>query len=181
MSETNVMANDSSGRPRADASDKELALWMLERMRDSEGFLGVIRDARSAGGTDILDTPDYVARHKARLAPLYQGADEETVEVSATVATLLEKLGARDLASCNEELLEKALAAYIAKHPKGGEGLPSDWPSTFDAARAEIEGRTTGAFKPGFTAELAASARAEMVRQAANDRSHGTARNGREG
>ena len=138
------MTINSGDRPQANASDKELALWMLERMRDSEGFLGVIRDARSAGGTDILDTPDYVARHKARLAPLYQGADEETVEVSAAVATLLEKLGARDLASCTE-------------------------------------GRTIGAFKPGFTAELAASARAEMARQAANDRSHGTARNGREG
>jgi hypothetical protein len=170
------MANSPSNQPKAGASDKELALWMLERMRDSEGFLGVIRSARSAGGTDILDTPDYVARHKARLAPLYQGADEETVDVSDTVATLLEKLGARDLASCNEELLEKALAAYIAKHPKGGEGLPSDWPSTFDAARAEIEGRTKGAFKPGFTAELAASARAEMARQAGADKSRGSGR-----
>jgi hypothetical protein len=170
------MTNNSSGRPKADASDKELALWMLERMRASEGFLGVIRDARSAGGTDILDTPDYVARHKARLAPLYQGADVESFEASDTVVTLLEKLGARDLASCNEELLEKALAAYIAKHPKGGEGLPSDWPSTFDAARAEIEGRTKGVFKQGFTAELAASARAEMARQAGADKSRGSGR-----
>ncbi len=170
------MANDPNGRPKSDAPDKELALWMLERMRDSEGFLGVIRAARSAGGTDILDTPDYVARHKARLAPLYQGADEESVEASDTVVALLEKLGARDLASCNEELLEKALAAYIAKSPKGGEGLPSNWPSTFDAARDEIEGRTTGAFKPGFTAELAASARAEMARQAGADKSRGSGR-----
>ena len=170
------MANNPNGRPKADAPDKVLALWMLERMRDSEGFLGVLRDARSAGGTDILDTPDYVARHKARLAPLYQGGDEETVEMPETVVALLEKLGARDLASCNEELLEKALAAYIAKHPKGGEGLPSDWPSTFDAARAEIEGRTTGVFKPDLTVELAASARAELARQAGADKSRGSDR-----
>ena len=172
------MQSNSGTRPNVDATDVELALWMLERMRDSEGFLGVIRSARSAGGTDILDTPDYVARHKARLAPLYQGDNEETIEVSDTVVALLEKLGARDLASCNEELLEKALAAYIAKSPKGGEGLPSDWPSTFDAARAEIEGRTAGAFKPGFTAELAAAARAEMARQASADKSRSSGREG---
>ena len=165
--------------PKAGAADKELALWMLERMRDSEEFLGVIRAARSAGGTDILDTPDYIARHKVRLAPLYQGADEEAVEVSDTVVALLEKLGARDLASCNEELLEKALAAYIAKHPKGGEGLPADWPSTFDLAKAEIEGRTNGAFKPGFTAELAAAARSEIARQAGADKSRGSGRDDR--
>ena len=170
------MPTNPSARPKPDATDVELALWMLERMRDSEGFLGVIRAARSAGGTDILDTPDYVARHKSRLAPLYQGADEETIEASDTVVALLEKLGARDLASCNEELLEKALAAYIAKHPDGGEGLPTEWPSTFDAARAEIEGRTTGAFKPGFTAELAAAARSEIARQAESNRGRGSGR-----
>lgn len=172
------MQNNSGTRPKADATDVELALWMLERMRDSEGFLGVIRAARSAGGSDILDTPDYVSQHKARLAPLYQGASEETVEVSDTVVALLEKLGARDLASCNEEILEKALAAYVAKNPNAGEGLPSGWPSTFDAARAEIEGRTTGAFKPGFKAELAASARAEMARQAGTDKSRDSGREG---
>jgi hypothetical protein len=170
------MANNVKGFPKKDAGEQELALWMLDRMRDSEKFLGVIRAARSAGGTDILDTPDYVARHKSRLAPLYQGADEETIEASDTVVALLEKLGARDLVSCDEELLEKALAAYIAKHPKGGEGLPSDWPSTFDAARAEIEGRTTGAFKPGFTAELAAAARSEIARQSGADQSRGSGR-----
>ena len=170
------MPTNPSARPKPDATDVELALWMLERMRDSEGFLGVIRAARSAGGTDILDTPEYVARHKSRLAPLYQGADEETIEASDTVVALLEKLGARDLASCNEELLEKALAAYIAKHPDGGEGLPTEWPSTFDAARAEIEGRTTGAFKPSFTAELAAAARSEIARQAEAEKSRNSGR-----
>lgn len=159
-------------------SDKELALWMLDRMRDSEEFLGVIRAARSAGGTDILDTPDYIARHKGRLAPLYQGEHEDMVDVPESVAVALEKITGRDLLSCNEELIEKALAAYLAKHPKAGEGLPTDWPSTFDLAKAEIEGQIQGAFKPGFIAELATAARGELARQSAADKSRGSGRDG---
>ncbi len=160
-----MMQNKASTPPKADATEVELALWMLERMRDSEGFLGTIRAARSAGDTDILDTPEYVALHTKRIAPLYRGETDAVIEAPESVVAMLEKLGKRDLLSGNEELFEKAIAAYIAKHPKGGEGLPVDWSSPFDAARAEIEGVTNGAFKPGFTAELATAARAEIARR----------------
>lgn len=174
------MANDPTALPRKDAADTELALWMLERMRDSDGFLGVIRAARRAGGADILDTPDYIARHTGRLAPLYQGGPEELVDLPVDVIAKFEAIAKRDLLSCNEELIEKALAAFLAKNPKIAAGVPADWPTTFDAARAEIEGRTTGTFKPGFTAELAAAARSELDRQAAAEKSRGAERDGRE-
>ena len=165
------MANDLSEK-----SDKELALWMLERMRDSEQFLGVIRAARSAGGTDVLDNPDYVALHTKRIAPLYQGDDEETVAVPASLVGEIEKLAERDLLSGPEELIEKAIAAYIKAHPKGDTDLPKNWQSTFEAARAEIEGHTSGAFKPGFTAELATAARQEIARRAGSEKSRGSDR-----
>jgi hypothetical protein len=159
------MTNSSSDLPKAGAADKELALWMLERMRLSEETLGVIRAARSAGGTDVLDTPGYVAQHTKRLAPLFQGADEEVIDAPISMVALIEKLAERDLLSSPEEFIEKALAAYIAKHPKGDTDLPPNWQSTVDAARAEVEGRTSGAFRPDFTAELATAARAEIARR----------------
>jgi hypothetical protein len=157
--------NKAKTPPKLDATDVDLALWMLDRMRHSETDLGIIRAARSAGGTDILDTPEHVALHKKRIAPLYRGETDAVIEAPESVIAMLEKLSKRDLLSCNEELFEKAIAAYIAKHPKGGDGLPVEWLSPFDAAQAEIEGRTSGAFKPGFTAELATAARAEIARR----------------
>jgi hypothetical protein len=160
-----TMPNNPTAVPKSGAADKDLALWMLERMRHSENDLAVIRQARSAGGTDILDTPKHIALHSKRLAPLYQGGDEELVEMPEAVVATLERIAAQHVLSCNEELFEKALAAYLAKYPKAGEGVPSDWPTTIDAARAEVEGRTSGAFKPGFTAELATAARTEIARR----------------
>jgi hypothetical protein len=158
-----TMPNNSTALPKSGASDKELALWMLERMRHSETELSVIRAARRAGGTEMLDTPTHVAKHRQRLAPLYRGADEELIEMPEAVVATLERISAQHVFSCNEELFEKALAAYLAKYPKAGEGVPSDWPTTIDAARAEVEGRTSGAFNVGFTAELATAARAEIA------------------
>lgn len=155
------MANEPNGR-----SDQELALWMLERMKDSADFLGTLRAARVKGKRDILDEPQYVDRHKGRLKKLYQGDDEETVDAPVSLAGTLDQIAARDLLSSREELIEKAIAAYLDTHPKGAEGLPSGWQTTFDLARAEIEGKSQGAFKPGFVAELAASARKEMAREA---------------
>ncbi len=35
--------------------------------------------------------------------------------------------------------VEKALAAYIEKHPEGAKDLPENWQSTIELARAEIE------------------------------------------
>lgn len=146
-------------------SEKELALWMLDKMRDSESFLGVLKAARVAGEPDVLDTPDYVARHKGRLKTLYQGDGEETTDMPASTAAVIDQLVDRDLLSSREELIEKALAAYLDRHPKGRDGLPSAWQSTFELARDEIEGRSKGAFRKGFVAELAAAARQEMERQ----------------
>lgn len=155
--------------PNSEMDEKQLALWMLDKMRDSEEFLGVIRKARRAGARDVLDTPDYVARHKARLAPLYRDSVEEPVEAAEEVAAVVEGLQDRDLLSCREELLEKAIAAYLAQHPQGDDDLP-DWPSTFAAAEAEIEGRSTGAFREGFVANLANLALKEMAREAGKNR-----------
>lgn len=147
-------------------SDRDLALWMLERMKDSSEFLAVLEAARRKGAPDVLDTPDYVARHKDRLKKLYQGSDEEDVGVTSSAAAKMAALAERDLLSSREELIEKAIAAYLAQHPRGTEGLPREWQSTFDLARAAVEGRVTGAFGATFVADLAQSAREEMARQA---------------
>ena len=156
----------TSDHPHRDTPDKALALWMLDRMRDSEEFLGVIQAARRTGRPDVLDEPDYVARHKSRLAKLYQSDedDEDTIDAPPSLAAKIDAVMRRDMISSVEELLEKALAAYIDNHPSKSEGLPKDWQTTFDVARAEIEGKTSGAFEPGFAANLAASARAEIDR-----------------
>jgi len=159
--------------------DKELALWQLDRMRDSEEFLAVIQKARIAGKADILDEPEYVARHKRNAARLYQSGTDEDVEVPISVAAKIEALMQRDMLSSPEEFIEKALAAYIERHPRGAEGLPREWQSTFDAARAEIEGKTSGAFEPGFVADLAAAARSELDRQARQEQSRSAENDGR--
>ncbi len=151
-------------------TDQELALWMLERMRDSEEFLGVIRAARTAGTRDVLDTPGYVARHQGRLKKLYQSDSEDPVESTARLSSVIDELVARDLLSSREELMEKALKAYLDRHPKGAEGLPAEWQTTFDAARAEIEGKTQGTFEPGFVAALAGAARQELERHATQEK-----------
>ena len=169
------MASDAPMNP-GNKSDQELALWMLERMRDSEEFLGVIRAARTAGKRDVLDMPDYVARHKGRLKKLYQSDSDDTEEVPPALASLIDEIVERDMLSSREDLLEKALKAYLDSHPKGAEGLPAEWQTTFDAARAEIEGKTQGAFEPGFVAGLAAAARKEMDRQAALERDRSAGR-----
>jgi hypothetical protein len=156
-------------------TEKELALWMLNKMRDSERFLDVIRSARKAGAPDILDTPGYVVRHKGRLAKLFQDSEDDPVEAPQGVAAQAVALEKRDLLSSREELIEKALAAYLNQHPRATENLPKEWATTFDLAQAEIEGRVTGAFQKGFVAELAQAARDEMAKEAAKsrDRSRG--------
>lgn len=163
--------------PAANASDRELALWMLEKMKDSAEFLRVIKAARKAGTPDVLDEPDYVERHKGRLKRLYQSDAADETPMSSATAAKIDALVKRDLLSSREELIEKAIGAYLERHPKGLEGLPAEWASTIDAARAEIEGRTSGNFDPGFTADLAAAAREEIVRAneraQARDRSRG--------
>lgn len=160
------MASDPTAVPRKDASDKELALWMLERMRHSERFLDDIRDARSAGETDMLDRPEYIAQHRGRLAQLYRGGSERVVEITEEAADQLKQIAAQKLLSCDEEVIEKALASFLAANPKIAATVPADWPTTFDAAKAEVEGRTKGRFRPGFTSELAAAARSELDRRA---------------
>jgi len=173
------MASDAPMNPN-NKSDRELALWMLERMRDSEEFLGVIRAARNAGKRDILDMPDYVARHQGRLKKLFQSDTDDTEEAPAALASLIDEIVARDMLSGREELLEKALKAYLDSHPKGAEGLPAEWQTTFEAARAEIEGKTSGAFEPGFVTGLADAARREIALQAAKEQSKEKNRSERE-
>jgi len=173
------MTGDAAMNPDT-KSDRELALWMLERMRDSEEFLGVIRAARTAGKRDVLDTPGYVARHQGRLKKLFQSDTDDTEEAPAALASLIDEIVARDMLSGREELLEKALKAYLDSHPKGTEDLPAEWQTTFEAARAEIEGKTSGAFEPGFVAGLADAARRDIALQAARDNSKDKNRGERE-
>lgn len=162
-------------------SEQQLALWMLEKMQDSEAFLRDVRAARVKGKPDILDEPQFVDPHKTRLKRLFQTGDGEDVDLPASAAAVIEELVARDALSSPEELIEKALAAYVDKHPDGAKGLPENWQSTIELARAEIEGRTQGAFRDGFVAELAGAARAEMDREAEAGRNRDRERGGREG
>ena len=144
-------------------SDKDLALWMLDRMADSDEFLGVLRKARVAGKRDILDTPDYIAKHKARLVKLHKSDSEEDTDITTASAAWIDALVKRDLLSSREEFIDKAVAAYVEKY--GADHLLGAEKSMVEAARDEIEGRTSGAFEPGFVEKLAVAARLEMARQ----------------
>lgn len=160
-------------------TDKQLALWMLEKMQNSEEFLHEIRAARVKGRPDMLDKPELVGKHKARLKHLFQSGEEDSVDVPADVAGVLAALTERDAISSREELIEKMISAYLDQHADGSKGLPEGWQTTVELARAEIEGRTSGQFRDGFVAELAGAAREEMARDA--ERSRGNERLGREG
>lgn len=152
-------------------SERELALWMLQEMRESEAFLDMLRAARRRGKPDVLDAEDLIEQNTSRLAKLYKNSDEEEpAEVPAALAGAIEEIMRRDLLSSREEFLEKAMRAYLDAHPRGSEGLPANWATTFEAAKDEIEGRTQGAFEPGFVASLAAAAREEIEKQAAQNR-----------
>lgn len=162
--------------PPSGSSDKVLALWIIDRMADSEEFLGVLRKARAGGKRDILDTPEYIAKHKGRLAKLHQSDSEEDVETTTVTSAWIDALVARDLLSSREEFIDKAIAAYVEKY--GADGLPGADKSMVAAARDEIEGRTSGAFEPGFTGKLAEAAREELARQ--TDRARDNERGARE-
>jgi hypothetical protein len=178
MNGITAMPNKSSPTPRVDANDTELALWMLERMRKSERFLGVIKAARVAGSRDVLDTPDYVELHRDRLKKLFQSGSGDDAPLSSASAAKVAAIMKRDLLSSPEEVLEKALDAYLELNPRGLDGIDAERQSVFDQARDEIEGRTSGEFKPGFASGLAATVREELVRQADHsiDRSQGQER-----
>ncbi len=156
-------------------TDKELALWMLDRMADSDEFLGVLRKARAAGKRDILDAPDYIAKHKARLLKLHKADSEEDTDITTAAAAWIDALVERDLLSSREEFFDKAIAAYVEKY--GADHLPGADRSIVEAARDEIEGKTSGAFEPGFTANLAAAAHVELAAEA--EKSRGQEREGR--
>ena len=159
-------------------TDKELALWMLDRMADSDEFLGVLRKARAAGKRDILDAPDYSANHNARLLKVHIADIEEETYITNAHAASLKPLVERDLLSSREEFLDKAIAAYVEKY--GADHLPGADRSIVEAARDEIEGKTSGAFEPGFTSGLAAAALIELYRQAAAEKSRDAGRSGRD-
>lgn len=143
-------------------SQKALALAALDRIGESERELSDIRARAARGeGRPGLEAPPHLDRVQA----LYQSETVEMVELPATMVAMMDQLAARDLLSCREEFIEKALAAYIAEHPRGTEDLPKDWQTTVASARDEVEGRTQGAFGPGFTAALAAVEQREQHRQ----------------
>lgn len=172
------MQSSSNPTPSSADSDTDLALWMLERMRGSERFLGVIKAARVAGHRDVLDTPDYVVLHLTRLRKLFQSGTGDDTPLPPATAAKVAAIMKRDLLASPEEVLEKALDAYLELNPRGLDGIDAERHSLFDLARGEIEGRTSGEFRPGFVGELAAAARDEQARQAENaiDRSQGQER-----
>lgn len=173
------MANNAAMNP-SDKSDQQLALWLLERMKNSEEFLAEVQAARQSGSRDVLDSPDLISRHTTRLKKLYQSDSDDTEEAPAALAALIDEIVARDMLSSREELLEKALKGYIDNHPLQSQGLPADWQTTLDAARAEIEGKTHGAFEPGFVAGLADAARREIAQEAARERAKQKSNDGHE-
>lgn len=159
-------------------SERELALWMLGKMQDSETFIGVLRSARKAGEPHFLDSADIRALHRQRLRQLHEGDDEEIVDIPVTLAAKMAALIERDLLSGPEELIEKAIEAYVER--TGERDLPKERGATIAMARAEIEGRTSGVFHKGFVAGLARAARNEMAREAEQERDRGNDRDGRE-
>lgn len=160
------MASNLSPAPSPGANEAELALWMLERMRDSERFLAVIKAARVAGRRDVLDAFDYVDGHRVRLKKLFQSSSGDDAPLPPATAKKVAAIMKRDLLSSPEEVLEKALDAYLQLNPRGLDEIDAERQSAFDAARDEIEGRTSGEFRPGFASDLAATAREELARQA---------------
>ena len=70
-----MMTPSDSDQPR---SDRELALWMLDQMRESAAFLAMLRAARRSGRRDILDTREDFDPHTKRLAALFDG-DEDVI------------------------------------------------------------------------------------------------------
>lgn len=159
-----TMTSDRNAVPAATAGDTELALWIVERMRDSERFLGIIRAERRAGNRDVLDTAEYIARHRARLRKLFQSDTDDETPLPPQTAAKMAAIMKRDLLSSPEEVIEKALDAYLQLHPRGLDGIAADRQSVFDAARDEIMRGTSVEFAPGFTARLASAARDEIAR-----------------
>lgn len=150
--------------------DQELALWFLDRMTRSEEWLAALRKARRERTPDLLDHPDLTTRHRRRLARLYQSSTDDDVSTTASTAAAIDKVVERDLLSSREEFIELALATYLDGRPEVAEGLPTDWRTTLEAARAEVEGRTSGAFDAGFTAGLAEAARDELQQERSAER-----------
>lgn len=149
-----------------------MALAMVSKLANSQGSLAVIREARQQGTRDVLDDPAYVAKHRQRLKRLYQGDAETPVSLPVPIAKVIEAIMSRDLLSSPEELIEKALGAYLDQHPKGREGVTIDWPTTAAAARAEIEAGAADRFDAGFAGRLAEAEREERSRVAEKDRAN---------
>jgi len=160
------MANNSQSNDGM--TERELALWMLEKMKDSETFLNILRKARAEGEPHVLDKADIRALHVLRLRMLHEGDEEETVEVPVSLAGTIAALVERDLLSGPEELIEKAIVAYIER--TGERDLPRFSEATIEMARAEIEGRTQGQFDGRFVSDLAMAARAELALEAEAER-----------
>ena len=174
------MTNDLSALPNKSLPDQALALWMLDRMQDSETFLAVIQAARKKGKPHVLDTPEYVTLHKNRLKQLYASDGDDAVTVPPALIGKIDAIIQRDMISGVEEFFEKAIAAYIEKHPMKAQGLGNDWQTTISAARAEVEGKTSGVFEPDFMAALATSAREEIDRRVEAERDREAGRDGRD-
>ncbi len=152
---------------------------MASKLANSQGSLAVIREARKQGKRDVLDDPAYVARHRQRLRRLYQSDAEAPVSLPVPIAKVIEAIMSRDLLSSPEELIEKALGAYLDQHPRGREGVAIDWATTPAAVRAEIEAGTAERFDAGFAGRLAEAERKEE-RQRGAEKDRANERNDRE-
>ncbi len=144
------------------SSNRAMALWLLDRMDESAQFLGQLRAARHAGVSDMFDRPELITRHQKVLRKLTEDdSDEEPVDLPAALVAKLRALADRDLLSGPGQVIEAALALYIAKRPDLARELPPFAPMTPAAARAAIEA-------PGgseLEAYLAEAARDELARE----------------
>lgn len=174
------MPNKIDDTPDRNMADGALAAWMLGQMRNSEDCIAVIQAARRTGKRDALDEPDYVAFHNNRRRKLYQGDDDDIVDLPASVVAKIKAIMDRDAISSIEEFIEKAIGAYLVQHPLKSAGLPMDWLTTFAQAEAEIDGHASGAFGPGFVAGLAASAREAIDQMAVQEQERNAGHDGRE-
>ncbi len=174
------MPNKIDAIPDRNMADAALAAWMLGQMRISEDCIAVIQAARRAGKRDALDEPAYVAFHNNRRKKLYQGDDDDIVELPASVVAKIKTIMDRDAISSIEEFIEKSIGAYLALHPLKSAGLPMDWQTTLAQAEAEIDGHASGAFGAGFVAGLAASTREVIDQMAEQEQERSAGHDGRE-
>ena len=136
-----------------------------------------IYNTTSTNNSDALSKVKFRNMLAELLASTETTDEEEDTTKKTTTASLAGGIGAFPMMGMRmmpppppetvkfdlEELIEKAIEAYLRLSPKGEEDVPAGWKSTLALAEAEIRGEVRGQFAPGFVALLAGRARAEQA------------------